>query len=125
MAIYTRFGSEIKITAARVLPIWRRVAPGRISLHVKKPKQPARGKTTIEESPNWYVKAEYSEGGLIHDGKWTTPWWFVADNGHHEINDTLKSLNPDDWAKLNEWNKADAPDMLHFFETLPEKEVEI
>jgi hypothetical protein len=126
MAIYTRYGPEVIITAARILPIWRKVAPSKISLHIKKPTQPKRGKVTIEESPNWYVKCHYAEGlEPIHNGKWTSPWWFVADDGAREISDLLVKLNPEDSAKWYEWNKEGAPDMLHFFAALPEKDVEI
>ena len=105
MTIYTRFGSEVKLTAARLIPVWIEHQGFRIKWHYV-PKEPTKRTKELTETPIWHVKAEYVEGGLVNDGKWIVLSDFVGDGGWAVIQAECERLNPEDKAAYETWNTS-------------------
>ena len=97
MAIYTRFGSEVTLCDARLIPIWIEKRPTETKWHYTKPTKTGKN-AKIEEYPIW------------HDGGW------------QEIQAKLDELCPDGSEKFEQWNKKDAPSATHFFPPILAKE---
>jgi len=88
--IYTRFGSPVNFTAARVEKVERRT-------NFRK----RGGKVAVEIIPIYQVRAIYSgphmdghdsTGKMLCDGQWVDAVEFKADNGWTEICDALEAL---------------------------------
>jgi hypothetical protein len=62
-------------------------------------------------------------GELVGDGKWVNAAGLRADGGWREIDAKWRELNPGDFAKFEEWNKAGAPEASYFFALVSAREV--
>lgn len=126
MAIYTRFGSEVELLTARLVPVWVERKRGEIKWHYSAPK-PTRQTIKIEEMPMWFVTAKYTDEGLagemVCDGKLVNPATLKADGGSREIWERMHVLNPWDAAADEKWNKANGPRASELFATVQEKMV--
>lgn len=122
MAIYTRFGSLVRLTAARMIPVWIEHLGSEIKWHYAE-KKPTRRTKELREEPVWHVTAEYEDGGLVCDGKWLNLSGFVADDGINEIIAKCHDIAPDVPAKFEQWNKAGGPEASALFEAVDLKMV--
>ena len=102
MAIYTRYGMAVKLTDAKIIPMWSETRRGEIRQHYNKPKQTKRT-IEIEEMPTWHVLASYEDGRKLSDGKWIPLGNFNADDGIRELHATVHALCPAWEDKWNEW----------------------
>ena len=94
MAIYTRFGSEIELLTARLLPIWIERLPGEIKWHYTE-RKPSKRTKEITIMPCWHVTAKDVESGEpICGGGTFSANELKADNGMTEIYDAMWKLNP-------------------------------
>jgi hypothetical protein len=122
MAIYTRFGLEVTLCDARLIPVWIETGRGSIKWHYEKPKLSKNRK--VEEYPQWHYRGWLTESGRpVCDNKWVAVNTLRADDGIKEINNKLDELNPDHVDKFSEWNKEGAPEASHFFPQASEKEI--
>jgi hypothetical protein len=122
MAIYTRFGSEVKLITARLIPVWIEKLPSEIKWHYAA-KKPSKRTERIDEVPLWHIQAEHVDGDKCCDGKWVSNHVYVADGGWAEIQTECERLNPGDAWKYTQWNankKAKAGDI---FDPEPEKNI--
>lgn len=122
MAIYTRFGSRVEFTAARMIPVWIERLAGEIKWHYR-PKAPTRRTKEIREEPVWHVTAVYDGGEVVCGGKWMNLGGFVADGGISEIMARCHELAPDAPEKFEQWSKADGPDASALFDPIEAKMV--
>jgi hypothetical protein len=123
MAIYTRFGSEITICDARLIPVWVETRPGEIKWHYAKPDK-VRKNATVEERPIWHYRGWFADNGEpLHGNKWVEASGLKADDGWPEIKRKLDELCPDGAEKFEAWNKAGAPAASHFFPPVAAREV--
>jgi hypothetical protein len=81
MAIYTRFGGEVTLCAARMIPVWVLKTPDEIKWRYSKPTK-LRRNVTVEEVPirhyrGWYTK----DGHPVCDNKWVDANSLRADGG--------------------------------------------
>lgn len=122
MAIYTRFGSEVTLCDARLVPIWVEKRAGEIKWHYEKPAKLRRG-AELEEIPIWHYRGWFTEDGHpICENKWISANDLRADDGWKEIQAKLDELCPDGEEKFQAWNKQGAPEASHFFPPLTKKE---
>ena len=122
MAIYTRFGSEVTLCDARLIPIWIEKRPTETKWHYTKPTKTGKN-AKIEEYPIWHYRGWYSEkGDPVCDNKWVDANGLKADGGWQEIQAKLDELCPDGSEKFEQWNKKDAPSATHFFPPILAKE---
>jgi len=123
MAIYTRLGNAVKLTAARLIPVWIEQRRDAIGRHYAKPTKVRRG-SRVDELAVWHVQARYvGSGEPVFDGKWLSCGFLVANGDWKEIQAELEGLNQADHDKWNEWNKAGAPEASHFFLPADDKEL--
>lgn len=121
MKVYARFGAEVNITEARMIPVWIVKTTGRIKWHYSKPK-PRKG-ATVELMPMWHYRGTYADNGQkVCDGKWVPINDLNCDGGWLELDKLLKSLSPDSNEAFKVWNKAGGPDADELFQTISEKE---
>jgi hypothetical protein len=119
MAIYTRFGGEVTICEARLIPVWVVKLPAEIKWFYSKP---TRRFKNVREMPFWHYRGVYTDiGNPVCDGKWCDAANLVADSGWQEIDARLIELCPDGPEKYQERNKADAPAASHFFPPISER----
>lgn len=103
MAIYTRFGSEVQLLTARLVPVWIERLPGEIKWHYAE-KKPSKRTEAIDAMPCWHVTAKDKKSGrMICDGKLISANEFRADDGAAEIHDTMQKINPDHRDRFMEW----------------------
>jgi hypothetical protein len=122
MAIYTRFGLEVTLCDARLIPVWIETGRGSIKWHYAKPAPRKRCK--IEEHPIWHYRGWLTDSGLpVCDNKWVPVHTLRADDGTKEIHAKLDELCPDGNERFDQWNKKDAPEASHFFPQASEKEI--
>lgn len=121
MAIYSRYGDAVKITSARLVPVWIERRQGEIRWHYKA-KKPGKHTDKIEEQPVWHVIATYEkDGDPVVDGKLFPISNLVADHGFKELVEVCEGINPQDAAYLEQWVKADGPELLALFHPIEEK----
>lgn len=121
MAIYTRFGSVVTLTDARLIPVWVEHCSGEIKWHYTTPTKMRRG-AKIEEMPIWHYRGKYADNGTqVCDGKWVCANDLRADGGWKEIQSALSGLCPAGEKKFQEWNRAGAPGAAHFFPPIEER----
>lgn len=127
MAIYTRFGMRVKVTEARMIPVWIERLPSEIRWHYA-PKKATRRTKELREEPVWHIKATYDhgddmDGALVCDGKWMALDGFVADNGIRELHEHCHTLNCDDLFKFAEWRKANGPKASELYKLEPKNNI--
>ena len=118
MAIYTRFGSEVKLTEARLIPVWIVKHPSKVKWHYT-PQDWGKTVVRVDETPIWHVKGEYGEGGLLCDGKWVVLSDLVADGGWKTIQDECERLNPENAKKYHLWNQTGGAAASEIFKPEP------
>lgn len=122
MAIYARFGGEVKIVAARMIPVWIVQSKGAIRWHYSKPTKLPRD-AKVEEQPIWHYRGYWRDtSNPVCDGLWNSANDLKADDGWKEIEAALLEHAPESKAKFEAWNRADAPEASHFFEPIGAKE---
>jgi hypothetical protein len=115
MAIYTRFGSEIEIIDARMIPVWVIHKGHEVIWEYAKPKKPLRH-WEVTEQPTWHYRGYYKDNSSpVCDGKWVDANSLKADGGWSEIQKQLLNFAPGAQRKYEEWNKKGAPEASHFF----------
>lgn len=114
MAIYTRFGSEVTLCDARLIPVWIETGRGEIKWHYSQPKPRKRCK--VEERPVWHYRGwNAANGSPICDNKWVPASSLKADDGWEEIQAKLDELCPDGTERFQQWNTKDAPEASALF----------
>lgn len=122
MAIYTRFGTAVKITEARIIPVWIVNTGHEIKWFFRTPKT-KRG-WEVEEQPIWFFKGQdAADGHPLCDGKWINANSLRADEGWKEITAELHRINEIDVILFNQWNKAGAAEASAFFDRVDERQV--
>ena len=118
MAIYIN-GCEIKITDARMIPVWIEHQRSRIRWHYRE-KAPTRLTKKISEEPVWHFRATWASGPQVCDGKWfAISGAMTADVGIGEIIETAHHLAPAVKSRFERWAKADGPRASEIFDALP------
>lgn len=121
MAIYTRFGSEVELLTACLVPIWIEELPGEIKWHYSE-KKPTKRTKKITAMPCWHVTGKDVESGeLICDGGTFSANELRADNGTNEIYEAMWKLNPKHKDGFQDWCAGKVP--ITHFEIIDEKMV--
>lgn len=109
MAIYTRFGSEIELLTARLIPIWIEQLPGEIKWHYSE-KKPSKRTREITVMPCWHVTAKYVEDGkLVLDGQEFSSNELRADGAVQEIYQAMWTINPAHKDAFQDWCAGKKP----------------
>lgn len=106
MAIYTRMGSRVQFTAARLLKVWTtngNIGNGvELKWHYTEPKRTSRWRKDVKVEVMefvWHVKANYEDGAPVCGGDEMPLHGFVADGAIQEIVAECYRLNPEDAAR--------------------------
>lgn len=126
MAIYTRFGGKVEITASRIVPVWaaQKKSDGSIEWLYSRPCRETIKKYESIEAPftAWFFKGKADHGkgpAVICDGLWVSENNLRADDGIKEIRDALEAKNPTEQALFDSWaknpdDKRDAGDVFYW-----------